>query len=336
MPNDRQDATRGSRPARKIFWLGVAVVLAVILYTGAWFWAANRLESYLPALLARAESQGVRADCANPDIRGFPFRVGLFCDGTGLVLAEEGVTASAGALRSAAQVYNPRHVVSEIDGPLLVEGPNGLTARVDWRTMHASSILRRTGLERGSAEGEQISLSVDSPLLPVRFVADIGHLEAHLRQNGGDLDTVIEGRDFASPVALDAESFLLEATVTDAAAFLQAGGDPSLRGKTVRLHQMRSELAGGGVVALSGEISIDASGQADGDLRIRLTDPQAVTAKIAELQPDLADQIRRFTPVLAALDIEPDDGSDTVTLPLTIRDSEVSVGLLRLGQLPNL
>ena len=81
-------------------------------------------------------------------------------------------------------------------------------------------------------------------------------------------------------------------------------------------------------------VAFSPDGLANGDLKIRLGDYQAVAARIGEVQPDLAEQINRFAPLLLALDIEPDDGQDTVTLPLNIRNGKAAIGILPLGDIP--
>jgi hypothetical protein len=325
-----------SRPGRRIVWLGVAVVVACLLYTAGWFVFAGQIEQRLPALFALTERQGVRTDCANASVQGYPFRIGIFCDRTTIDFARDNIALKAGALRSAAQVYNPRHIVSELDGPASLTGDRGLSARADWQLLHASTVFAGDGVDRASLEGKGATLVLDSDDLPITISGDSRRFAAHVRRNEGDLDAVVEVDDFSSPLTLDTKHISLQATVVGGAEFLKEGARPDLRGRTVRLHDLSSEFAAGGTVSLSGDVAFGVDGLASGDLRIRLGDYQAVAARIGELQPELAEQINRFAPILVALDTEPDDGADTVTLPLTIRNGNASIGILPLGKIPPL
>lgn len=325
-----------SRPGRRIVWLGVAVVVACLLYTAGWFVFAGQIEQRLPALFALTERQGVRTDCANASVQGYPFRIGIFCDRTTIDFARDNIALKAGALRSAAQVYNPRHIVSELDGPASLTGDRGLSARADWQLLQASTVFAGDGVDRASLEGKGATLVLDSDDLPITISGDSRRFAAHVRRNEGDLDAAVEVDDFSSPLTLDTKHISLQATVVGGAAFLKEGARPDLRGRTVRLHDLSSEFAAGGTVSLSGDVAFGVDGLATGDLKIRLGDYQAVAARIGEVQPELAEQFNRFAPILVALDTEPDDGADTVTLPLTIRNGNASIGILPLGKIPPL
>ncbi|MBW3096526.1 DUF2125 domain-containing protein [Pseudohoeflea coraliihabitans] len=335
MPDQRRDATRKPSAARKIAWLGVVVLVAVVLYVGAWFFIAARIENSLPDFFAQAQSEGISPRCDNAEVRGFPFRLGLFCNGVAVEFEESATTVSAGPVRSLAQVYNPRHIVSEIDGPLTIKGTAGLDLVLDWQLLHMSTVLSGNGVNRASAEGVNISLSGDSPAFPVRLDATAERVTAHARANEGDLDVVITADGFTSPLALNARRINLEATVENSASFLH-GEEPDLRGKTIHLHGLRSELDGGGAASLSGIVSIDRQGRASGDLQLRLEQPAAVLQAIAVLRPELAEDINRYGGLVTALDTEPGDGSDTITVPLTLRDGNASIGFLNLGTVPAL
>ena len=343
MTDDRQKPATGnrtpngggtSRQSRWILWLGIAVVFVCAIYTVGWYIFAGQIEKRLPALFAITERQGARTECANASVRGYPFRIGIFCEKTSVDFARDNMKLRAGALRSAAQVYNPWHVVSELDGPASLTGDKGLSARADWQLLHASTVFADDGVNRASLEGKGATLLLESDELPVTISGESSRFAAHVRRNADDLDVAVETDDFSSPLTLDTKHFSLEATVLGAADFLKEGAKPDMRGKTVRLHNLSSEFAAGGTVSLSGDIAFSPDGLANGDLKIRLGDYQAVAARIGEVQPDLAEQINRFAPLLLTLDIEPDDGQDTVTLPLNIRNGKAAIGILPLGDIP--
>lgn len=336
MTNRAPDASKGMLPSRKIVWLGVAVLLAVIAWTGLWFYGASRIEAYLPTAFAAAGKNGAEPRCDNPDIRGYPFRVGLFCDAAGLTLVSEGISASAGGFRSAAQIYDPRHLVSELDGPLVVAGKDGLAAKVDWQLLRASTVLADDGLVRGSLEGRTITLDLDGPGLVAKVSAAADRIAIHLRRNAADLDLAADGEGLSSPLGPSAKVFAVRATVPGGAAMLTAAGVPEadLRGRAIVLHDLSMAFPAGGSLAISGSLSVAVDGLVSGDLKVKMRDQAGLIAALRQSAPELAEQIAGIAQVIAALDIEP--GDDAVTLPVTIRDGAMASGFIPLGKLPSL
>ena len=136
MPSTRS-ASSASPSSRKFAWLAVAIAAGCVAWTIGWYLFAAKIETHLPATLSQFSGPNASAECGKAEIRGYPFRFGLFCDTMSYTDTAQGVTASTGAFRSAAQFYRPAHVVAEIDGPLAIAAP-GLDARVDWRVLQAS------------------------------------------------------------------------------------------------------------------------------------------------------------------------------------------------------
>lgn len=336
MTNRAPDASKGMLPSRKIVWLGVAVLIAVGAWTGLWFYGAGRIEAYLPTAFAAAGKNGAEPRCDNADIRGYPFRVGLFCDASGLTLAAEGISAQAGSFRSAAQIYNPRHLVSELDGPLVVTGKEGLAARVDWQLLRASTVLADDGLMRGSVEGRTLTLDLDGPGLVAKVSAAAERIAVHLRRNAADLDIAADGEGLSSPLGPGARVFAFSATVPGGAAMLTASGasQADLRGREIRLHDLSMSFPSGGSLAVTGALSVAADGLVSGDLKVTMRDQAGLIAALRQGAPELADQIEGVAQVIAALDIEP--GDDAVTLPVTIRNGAMASGFFPLGTLPPL
>lgn len=96
--------------ARRIKWLMTGVLAAVGLYTGGWFYAAREVGGQVSAQLDQLATQGVAIDCPDRNVRGFPFRIGVFCSDFAVDAASQRLALKGGAFRSTAQVYNPRRV----------------------------------------------------------------------------------------------------------------------------------------------------------------------------------------------------------------------------------
>ena len=138
----------------------------------------TRLQS--PASTATAST----AECVNPVARGYPFRIGLFCDRVAFTDADQGIALSAGGFRSAGQIYDPKRLVAELDGPARIDLPGHGPLALDWDGLRASVRLAQPVPERISLEGTTLKASMASgePL------ATVGAFEAHMRPNGDDLD----------------------------------------------------------------------------------------------------------------------------------------------------
>lgn len=79
---------------RKLVWLAMAVVVFAALYTGGWFYAASRLKDRLTEALAASQQGMHSASCSGLSVRGFPFRIGIFCDSVGIDDRPTGLSAS--------------------------------------------------------------------------------------------------------------------------------------------------------------------------------------------------------------------------------------------------
>ena len=102
----RQATTRSY--SRRFAWLAAAIVVVVAAYTGAWFYAAGMIETRIGEAMQASGGDAVPR-CERPSARGYPFRIGVFCDAVAFEDARGEISVRAGAFRSAAQVYDPFH-----------------------------------------------------------------------------------------------------------------------------------------------------------------------------------------------------------------------------------
>ncbi|MEM9104238.1 MAG: DUF2125 domain-containing protein, partial [Pseudomonadota bacterium] len=173
---------------RRFYWLAGAIVAAIAIYSAIWFYLAGQLEGRTQTLLSNLGSSDIVAECTDMEVRGYPFRLGLFCSGFQAQDALSDTVVSTGGFRSAAQVYKPNHIVSELDGPVSVASGIGVLADLDWSVLRASTVFNLSGLERASMESRALNAAVSLDDRPIRINADSSEL--HTRQNGADLDTV--------------------------------------------------------------------------------------------------------------------------------------------------
>jgi len=172
--------TENTRRSR--FWLYAPftlLLLVAIAWSVAWFVIRNRAEVALDAWLA-AEAQGGREwTCADRTIAGYPFRIEIVCDT--LDLKQGAVSASFGRTEAVAQVYQPRLVIVEADGPLRVTDGQA-TVEGRWDLLQASIHGSQTGLRRLSIAATGPAFTV-AGLMAEPLAASGQRLELHLRPN---------------------------------------------------------------------------------------------------------------------------------------------------------
>ncbi len=307
-----------SRFGRYIIWLGVFVVLACVAYSAAWFWFADRLGK------ATAEGfQQAGGTCENLQTRGFPFRIGVFCDRTSF--AGNGVSFSAGGFRSAAQVYDPSLVVGELDGPARVEAAGFLPLDLSWENLKASTRWANPLPQRFSAEARRLSVADANG--PILTAADA---QTHLRPNNADLDVAAHFGSLALAQSLPTGGTLppldadLDATLTNGAAAF-ADGSTSLRGREGTIRSLQLRGIDGGALAISGPFAVDEDGLIDADLTLALTEPQKAAEIMAQAFPEQASEIR--------LALGSGVFGQAPSLPLTINKGRVGLAFLRLGKI---
>lgn len=169
-----------AKGGRSRFWLFAPfaiLVVAALAWSAAWFAIRGRTAEALDAWLANEAVAGRRWDCPDRTVGGFPFRIEIAC--ARLALHSRDLTLSAGRLRTVTQVYQPRHTIAELEGPLAAAG-QGITLEGSWAGLRASVHTAKDGLQRASLAVEGPSLKVTG--LPIGEVAAAARRsEAHLR-----------------------------------------------------------------------------------------------------------------------------------------------------------
>ena len=313
---------------RRFVWLGITVVLLFGGYSLGWFWLAGRLEAEARTAIAGISREGVEADCANPTARGYPFRIGIYCDSVRFSDAAQGVSVEAGSFRSAGQIYDPMRLVAELDGPARIDSEKAGAFALDWDNLRASARLSTPLPQRLSLEGARLraETGAGAPLLAAE------RFEAHLRPNEQNLDlagsfgglaldaSLLEGRKVPP---LSGQS---DITINDGVRLI---GEKvkSLRGQSGTIRELALSTGEKTGVTLSGPFSVDDQGLIDARLNITIRDPKGLSAVLAEAVPEKRDQIEQAFSGLAMLGNAP-------SLPLRIAKGKASLGFIPLGDIP--
>ena len=323
-------ATERTKPnyGRRILWLGVFAALLVAGYSAGWFYLAGLLEARAKATIARVNGDGVTAECENPVARGFPFRLGIYCDRVAYADAVEAVGFSAGGFRSAGQIYDPMRFVAELDGPATLDTPRNGSLKLDWERLRASVRWAEPLPERVSVEGGNVaaSLATGAPL------ATVGDFEAHMRPNGEDLDLASNFEGLViDPALVDGRklpSFSGQSDLTiQNGAKLAASRSIELRGQSGTIRTASLSTGPDTGVTVSGPFRIGDDGLVDATLKITIRDPNGLSAMLAEAFPENRREIGNAFSALTFMGDEP-------TVPLTIDKGRATIGFIPLGQIP--
>lgn len=330
----RSSRKAGIKPSTKIAGLALFVLVAIGAYTIGWYWLADQLRARTESLIAGLEADGVEAACDDLAVRGYPFRLGVFCAGVSGQGAA-GERLAAGAFRSAAQIYRPSHIVSELDGPLTIE-TDDLTATGDWQTLGLSTVFDDMGLVRSALEGLSVSADLAADGAPqTRVSAD--RIAFHARRNGPALDLAFSADALTAasdviPANLPALSLSMIATLAEGAPYL--AGEPfasdSLRGEAGTLQDLTATLAGGGALSVSGPFEIDAEGRISGDFAVSASDLDRLIDTAKEAVPEAAGAIETASGIIASLA----GGDGDLSVDITVEDGRARLGFIPIGDIP--
>ena len=141
------------------FWLYAPLtllVLAAVAWSVAWFVIRNRTSRRPRAMDSRRKPRrGAAGPATGAQVAGYPFRIEIICPA--LVLQKNALIASLGRVEAVAQVYQPRHVITEIDGPLRLTDGTVDSVEGTWQ-LFDDERARRDG-----ARPQRISIVAEAP-----------------------------------------------------------------------------------------------------------------------------------------------------------------------------
>lgn len=325
--------------SRKVWKLGLAVVAAVGIYSIGWYIAADQLKSGIIASLENDSAVAPKVSCQEPVARGFPFRIGIFCSSMQIDDLHNGLSANFGAFRSAAQVYNPSHVIWELDGPGQIRSALGLSGSADWSILHASTRTPEGQLQAASLEIENLEASLTETVGGQTVDLVAGRGELHLRRNGDNLESALllenlTGTARGLSVSLPPVSTSVDMILAGKAELL---GKPvslptDLYGSSGELRRFVADLGEGRVVTLTGPISIGDSGLISGEFNLTIEKLSAWNQTLSSGLPEMKPVFDAATSILRSLA----SGSDNSSTRIVVRDGVVMLGFIPIGNLPPL
>src|SRR3954469_2239656 len=281
----------------RIMWLGIFVIVLFGGYSAGWFYVAGKVEAFARQAITGLNRDGTSADCANLVARGFPFRIGVYCDSVRFEDAPQKVTASAAAFRSLAQVYNPFHIVAELDSPARISAPTGSAFAFDWANLRASARLSMDFPEQADAVVTGLTADASADGSAATRLFNAGSAQAHMLKAGDDLKLAASFADASIDPKLLKGAELpplkgeADITIKDGVKLVRFGNG-SMRGQSGTIRTLAVSSGDTAGLSLSGPFSVAADGLVDADLAVTIRDPKALSAVLMKAFPAMADQIR--------------------------------------------
>ncbi len=328
-------SSQNQNSSRKILLLGIGIVAFCLIYTGLWFYGTSQAKSWIQSRIAESKLQGMAFSCDGLDIKGFPFRVGLFCDSVSANNPTDTTGVSLGALRSAAQVYAPGHAVFEVDGPAIYQPQPGFQANMNWDLMHGSIIAGLDGVDRTSIETNKMSAELASALTGETATLTADHGELHLRRNNNDLDIALlsTGTDLGASFTaskLPAFSLTADMTLADFAPVMEGKDPPSAETVKGQIRQLAFDFAEQGRLALTGPFTRGPDGLISGNFDLEADNLEPLTRLLIGAFPDARQAIEISRQLLKTLS---PNGKDA-RVRLTVNRGTIMLGVIPVGFIP--
>lgn len=332
------DAPR-STTSRKFMKLGLTIVAAIAVYTIGWYIAADQLKTTILASIENETTTAPKIACAEPATHGYPFRIGVFCSGLQIDDMQNGLSATFGPFRSAAQVYNPSRIVWELDGPGQIRSALGLTGSAEWSLLHASTRTADSGLQASSLEVKDLKASLTETVSGQTFDVVASRGETHLRRNEANLEIAmllenVTGTARGLTQALPPVSASVDLVVADRATILNGTSDyrTALYGASGELRRFVADLGEGRVITFSGPYSIGDDGLISGEFNLTIEKLSAWNTTIGTALPEMQSLANAATSILRSLA----KGADTSSARIVVQNGVVMLSFIPIGTLPPL
>lgn len=331
--------------------LTVAAILAVALYAGYWFVLAGQIENGFERWVAEARERGDTVEFETTEVGGFPLDVTL---STGPLryawsTATRGGEWTGGGFEASMGTGDPQRVDVAFAGAQKVrldrDGPVG-PLEIAWPGPSSAELVGDGEGHLSEARIEAADVTLTDEASGLRYRADQVSLDARRTEAKDDappamlvdllLDRLTLPDEAGALLGSRIERAELSVDMTHPPVFGAERFDPErwrAAGGTLFVRELR--VVWGGVEGeASGELRLDGRLQPAGQLQLSIAGyDRALQAAVeaGQIERQDADTLRNVLNLFASTG---DDGTRTVSAPMTIRDRGLYVGPLQVAKLP--
>ena len=318
------------------------------LWFGGWFAIAHYADNKIGEQITAVSQRGIVLDCKDREIRGFPFRMGVFCADLNIAHKRDVFRFEFGELMTAAQLYDPGTMVAELKGPFKTwSGSQEISA--SWNQMRVFLDANLSGgfeiaslnFSDFSAAAASSNLKSDKGALhfrPTPLAPDVENQTPVSLDVALNLDTLnLDNPKLTIPPAtLD-----LDATLIDGYADLIRKGIPLrsvLRdGAEFTVRNLKLSLPDGGRLAFSGPITISENGLVSGKVKIGIADPDSLGRWASSVDPRLNQAVSGIAAGVSGMGSENQFSGETLrSITVTIDKGVAKLGFITLANIPPL
>ncbi|TAN14451.1 MAG: DUF2125 domain-containing protein [Rhizobiaceae bacterium] len=326
-------SSEGKRRGRAaFFWLPVTLLVVAGLLTGGWYFAAHLARLRGQAIITQLNAAGKTLDCRNATITGFPIKFGVDCRSVGYEDRKQGISLASGRTHAVIALYSPFRMNVALNGPASIEAEDTRPLALDWEKLDAQLSLGLNDVTGIAVEGKALAIEKGTKPAVGSVLFQLGAANIAAEPSAGDLDLAFTLSNLTFGPAWPVLRGLhpIDATgnirAFNGAGLLQTGLQ-SLRNRQFAINALKVEPGPDSSAAVTGNISFDENGLADGRLLVALHDVKALSAILAQAFPREASKIEPAFAMLGTL------GNDQ-TLPVDIRKGRISLGFFKIGRLP--
>ncbi|MGI9353275.1 MAG: DUF2125 domain-containing protein [Rhizobiaceae bacterium] len=322
---------------KKTLFLFLIIILLGVIWAFSWQFVAGKVETALVEGKAKLEGQDKLFQCPNQEIGGFPFRISVTCDETSYFDNRKGFYLEAGALRSAAQAYQPGKAIVELEGPAVMTFAHNQTFDVKWKSLRASLSAGISGIEKISTIGKNISLSPTDPNESTLNIQEIQIQARRIERNSIDFatSTRMVGSSKEDWPKFDAAVNVRLNDIYDRIShtpdLVQIAKSIGLEGQLNGLDYISHD---GGKISFSGPMQIDKQGYLSGKFNMTVSELQPLVRSLAKAFPDYQVEFLQAESAISLLNSG--NNSMELKLPVTVSKGRVNMGIVPIGNIPRL